>query len=73
MSAKYFCKRELKMKLKTIFFLVTTIILQGCVLTKIASVPMRLGGAVVSIVPVAGNTAHDAIDEAADAVDDIPI
>jgi len=61
------------MKLKTIFFLVTTIILQGCVLTKIASVPMRLGGAVVSIVPVAGNTAHDAIDEAADAVDDIPI
>lgn len=61
------------MKLKIIFFLIVTMILQGCVLTKIASVPMRLGGAVVSIVPVAGNTAHDAIDEAADAVDDIPI
>lgn len=61
------------MKLNTIFFLIVTIILQGCVLTKIASVPMRLGGAVVSIVPVAGNTAHDAIDKAADTVDDIPI
>ena len=61
------------MKLKTVFLLVTTIILQGCVLTKIASVPMRLGGAVVSIVPGVGNSAHDAIDEAAEAVDDIPI
>lgn len=61
------------MKSKIIFLLVTTIILQGCVLTKIASVPMRLGGAVVSIVPGVGNTAHDAIDKAADGVDDIPI
>lgn len=61
------------MKLKIVFLLVTTMILQGCVLTKIASVPMRLGGAVVSIVPGVGNTAHDAIDEAAETVDDIPI
>ncbi len=48
-------------------------ILQGCVLTKIASVPMRLGGAVVSIVPGVGNSAHDAIDKAASTVDDVPI
>ncbi|MCK9620113.1 MULTISPECIES: DUF6726 family protein [Methylobacter] len=61
------------MKLRIVFLLVTTMILQGCVLTKIASVPMRLGGAVVSIVPGVGNTAHDAIDEAAETVDDIPI
>ncbi len=47
--------------------------LSGCVLTKVVTVPMRLGGAVVSIVPVAGNPAHDAIDDAADVVDDIPI
>ncbi|MFZ2450296.1 MAG: hypothetical protein CTY16_20335 [Methylobacter sp.] len=47
--------------------------LQGCVLTKVATVPMRVGGAVVSIVPGVGNTAHDAIDEAAEKVDDIPI
>ena len=45
----------------------------GCILTKVVSVPMRLGGAVISIVPVAGNPAHDAIDEAADVVDDIPL
>ncbi len=47
--------------------------LSGCFLTKVISVPMRVGGAVFSIIPVAGNSAHDAIDEAAEAVDDVPI
>jgi len=45
----------------------------GCVLTKLVTVPMRVGGAVVSIVPVVGNTADDAIDKAADTVDEIPL
>ena len=53
--------------------MLATSLLEGCVLTKIASVPMRLGGAVVSIVPGVGNTAHDAIDKAAETVDDVPI
>lgn len=43
------------------------------VLTKLVSVPMRLAGAIVSIVPVAGNMVNDAIGEAANAVDEIPI
>jgi hypothetical protein len=34
---------------------------------------MRAVGAVISIIPIAGNTAHDAIDGAADIVDDIPL
>jgi hypothetical protein len=46
---------------------------QGCVLTKVVSVPMRLGGAVVSVVPTVGNTAHEAIDKAANVVDDVPL
>ena len=56
----------------TVFLLLLTM-LQGCFLTKIVTVPMRLGGAVVSVVPGAGNSAHDAIDVAAETVDDIPI
>jgi hypothetical protein len=48
-------------------------VMQGCVLTKVATVPMRLGAAVISIVPGVGNAAHDAIDEAAESVDDVPI
>ena len=49
------------------------LLLQGCVLTKLVSVPMRLTGAVISIVPVVGNTAHDGIDSAADVVDELPL
>lgn len=49
------------------------LMLQGCVLTKLVSVPMRVTGAVISIIPVAGNVVHDGIDSAADVVDDVPI
>ena len=59
--------------MKLLVLLVLTLQLCGCVLTKIVSVPMLLTGAVVSIIPVAGNTAHDAIDKAAEVVDDVPI
>jgi hypothetical protein len=59
------------MKALTVLLLAAT--LSGCVLTKLVTVPMRVVGAVVSIVPVAGNTMHDGIDAAADVVDEIPI
>ncbi len=58
---------------RLLVLLVLILLLNGCVLTKILTVPLRVVGAVISIIPVAGNTAHDAIDEAAEAVDDIPI
>lgn len=53
--------------------MIIAIFFSGCVLTKIVTVPMRVGGSVVSIVPGVGNTAHDAIDKAAEKIDDIPI
>jgi hypothetical protein len=49
------------------------LLLQGCVLTKVVSVPMRVGGAVISIIRGFCNTAHDGIDTAADMVDDLPL
>lgn len=58
-------------RLALFFFLL--FLLNGCVLTKIVTVPMRLGAAVISIVPGAGNTVHDAIDEAAETVDEVPL
>lgn len=58
---------------KTGFVFLLAFALQGCLLTKVVSVPMRLGGAVISIVPGAGDAAHDALDTAADAVDSVPI
>ncbi len=59
----------------------------GCVLTKLMTTPMRLGGAtlvlggaMISIAPVVGNPAKDvlrdadsAIDKAADEVDEVPL
>ncbi len=50
-----------------------TIFFSGCVATKVATVPMRVVGSIISIVPGVGNTAHDAIDEAAEKIDNIPI
>ena len=47
--------------LKFTGFILMALLLQGCVLTKLVSVPMRVTGAVLSIVPVVGNTAHDGI------------
>jgi len=62
----------MKSLLKLCLIAVLCIPLAGCVFTKLVTVPMRLGGAVVSIVPIAGNPVHDAIDSAAGAVDEIP-
>ncbi len=62
------------MKLIKFFVLLAVItLLNGCVLTKLITVPMRVGAAVISIVPVLGNPAHDSIDTAAEAVDKVPI
>jgi len=58
---------------RIVILMVTFLMLQGCVLTKVVTVPMRVTGGVVSIFPGFGNTVHDAIDTAADVVDDVPI
>jgi hypothetical protein len=47
--------------------------LNGCVLTKVATVPMRVGGAVISVVPAVGNPIDEGIDTVADGIDKVPI
>ena len=59
--------------IRALCLLIATILLSGCFLTKLVTVPMRVVGAVTSIVPVAGDAAHGAIDEAAAAVDKLPL
>jgi hypothetical protein len=65
--------RDMKKIGAFVLVMMSIVFLSGCVLTKIVSVPLRVTGAVISVIPVAGNTAHDAIDEAADVVDEVPI
>ena len=68
---------EVLMSLRRLFLLASLICLSmglsGCVFTKLVTVPMRVTGAVISILPGVGNIANDAIDEVADKIDDVPI
>jgi len=58
-------------KLITLFLVALT--LQGCVLTKVVTVPMRVGGAIISVVPMVGDPIDESIDTVADGIDKIPI
>ncbi len=58
---------------KLIVILSAAVMLSSCVLTKVVTVPMRVGGAVISIVPGVGEEIDAAIDETADVIDAIPI
>ncbi len=61
------------MKTRLLATLLLVIGATGCFATKLVSVPMRLTGAVISVVPVVGNTIHDRIDAAAETGDEVPI
>ena len=61
------------MLFKTFALLLSALVLSSCVLTKVVTVPMRVGGAVISIIPVVGDSIDEAIDEAADVIDTMPI
>ncbi|WP_372834855.1 DUF6726 family protein [Pontibacterium sp.] len=59
--------------IKPIMIVLMAFMLNGCVLTKVVTVPMRVGGAVVSVIPVVGNAADAAIDTTADVIDLVPL
>ncbi len=47
--------------------------LSGCVFTKVVTVPMRVTGAVVSVIPVVGDGIDSVLGTSADVIDAIPI
>ena len=52
---------------------VLIVVLSGCVFTKVVTVPMRVTGAVVSVIPVVGDGVNNVLDTSADVIDAIPI
>jgi hypothetical protein len=48
-------------------------LLHGCLLTKAVTVPMRVGGAVLSVLPGVGNPVDETIDTTADVIDKVPL
>ena len=47
--------------------------ISGCVLTKVVTVPMRITGSVISVIPVIGNGVDGILGATADVIDAIPI
>ena len=61
------------MNKKIVTVVLVSLLLQGCFLTKVVTVPMRVGGAIVSAVPIVGNPIDETIDAAADEIDSLPL
>ncbi|MEA3347735.1 MAG: DUF6726 family protein [Pseudomonadota bacterium] len=52
------------------FLLVVTVfLLNGCFVTKVVTVPLRVSGAIISVVPICGGPIDGVIDGTADLVD----
>ena len=56
-----------------ILFGLIALYLSGCVFTKFVTVPMRVTGAVVSVIPVVGDGVNSVLGASADVIDAIPI
>ena len=49
------------------------VFLSSCVFTKVVTVPMRVTGAVVSVIPIVGDGVNSLLGTSADVIDAIPI
>ena len=58
---------------KLFVFVLISLYLSGCVLTKLVTVPMRVTGAVISVIPVVGDGIDEVLEQSADVIDAIPI
>ena len=58
---------------KLLVFILISLYLSGCVLTKVVTVPMRVTGSVISVIPVVGDPIDDILGYSADVIDNIPI
>ena len=58
---------------KLLVLALISLYLSGCVLTKVVTVPMRVTGAVISVIPLIGDPIDDILGYSADVIDRIPI
>jgi hypothetical protein len=58
---------------KLLVFVLISLYLSGCVLTKVVTVPMRVMGSVISVIPVVGDGIDEVLSQSADIIDAIPI
>ena len=58
---------------KLLVFVLISLYLSGCVLTKVVTVPIRVTGSVISVIPVIGDPIDDILGYSADVIDNLPI
>ena len=58
---------------KLLVLALISLYLSGCVLTKVVTVPMRVTGAVISVIPVVGDPIDEILGYSADVIDRIPL
>jgi len=58
---------------KLLVLALISLYLSGCVLTKVVTVPMRVTGSVISVIPVVGDVIDEVLEQSADVIDAIPI
>ena len=58
---------------KLLVFVLISLYLSGCVLTKVVTVPIRVTGSVISVIPVVGDGIDEILGQSADVIDSIPI
>ena len=58
---------------KLLVLALISLYLSGCVLTKVVTVPMRVTGSVISVIPVVGDVIDEVLGQSADVIDAIPI
>ena len=58
---------------KLLVFVLISLYLSGCVLTKVVTVPMRVTGSVISVIPVVDDGIDEVLGLSANVIDAIPI
>ena len=58
--------------MKKLIIVIVALYISGCVFTKVITVPLRVSGALISVIPVVGNQIDDVINAQADVIDALP-
>ena len=58
--------------MKKLIIVIVALYISGCVFTKLVTVPLRVSGALISVVPIVGNQIDDVINAQADVIDELP-
>ena len=57
---------------KLFIIVIVALFISGCVFTKLVTAPLRVSGAVISVIPIVGNQIDEVIDQSADLIDELP-